>query len=90
MYKEYRDVTINGAVSQMYREMAGRHRAHPNTIQIINTATLKAADCKRDHVVEMHNAKLKFPIIKKMPMVAKRLRSTFQAASADDLRAVRG
>mmetsp|Transcript_26829 Transcript_26829/g.76113 ORF Transcript_26829/g.76113 Transcript_26829/m.76113 type:complete len:187 (-) Transcript_26829:139-699(-) len=79
MYKEFRDVNINGAVSQMYREMAGRHRAHPNTIQIINTATLQASECKRDHVTEMHNSKLKFPIITKMPMLAKRLRSTYQA-----------
>jgi large subunit ribosomal protein L18Ae len=27
MYKEYRDLTVNGAVAQMYAEMAGRHRA---------------------------------------------------------------
>merc|ERR1712151_438013 len=80
MYKEYRDVTINGAVSQMYSEMAGRHRAHPNTIQIINTATLKASECKRDHVLEMHDSKLKYPIIRKMPMVAKKLRTTFKAS----------
>merc|ERR1719414_2806741 len=80
MYKEYRDVTINGAVSQMYSEMAGRHRAHPNTIQIINTATLKASECKRDHVTEMHNSSLKYPVIRKMPMVAKKYRTTFKAS----------
>ena len=26
MYKEYRDLTLNGAISQMYQEMASRHR----------------------------------------------------------------
>lgn len=26
MYKEYRDVTLNGAVLQMYMEMSSRHR----------------------------------------------------------------
>merc|ERR1712086_1183114 len=57
MYKEFRDVTINGAVSQLYSEMAGRHRANPGSIQIINTAVLKAAQCRRDHVTEMHNSK---------------------------------
>ena len=31
MYKEFRDVTINGAVSQLYSEMAGRHRANPGS-----------------------------------------------------------
>merc|ERR1712216_845720 len=50
MYKEFRDVTINGAVGQLYNEMAGRHRAQTGSIQIINTATLKPEQCKRDHV----------------------------------------
>eukprot|EP00747_Dinoflagellata_sp_TGD_P087649 gnl/TRDRNA2_/TRDRNA2_163707_c0_seq13.p2 gnl/TRDRNA2_/TRDRNA2_163707_c0~~gnl/TRDRNA2_/TRDRNA2_163707_c0_seq13.p2 ORF type:complete len:188 (+),score=53.15 gnl/TRDRNA2_/TRDRNA2_163707_c0_seq13:62-625(+) len=80
MYKEYRDVTINGAVSQMFAEMAGRHRAQPGSIQIINTAVIPASKCRRDHVLEMHEAKLKFPIIRKMPLVAKNLRTTFKAS----------
>merc|ERR1711957_689921 len=75
MYKEYRDVNINGAVSTMYSEMAGRHRAAPGTIQIINTAVVPAAECKRDHVKEMHNSKLKFPIIRKVPLVMKSFRT---------------
>merc|ERR1711862_216375 len=79
MYKEFRDVTINGAVSQMYAEMAGRHRAQPGAIQIINTAIIPAAACRRDHVKEMHKSDLKFPIIRKMPLVAKKYRSTFKA-----------
>jgi len=79
MYKEFRDVNINGAVSQMYAEMAGRHRAKPGAIQIINTTVLKAAECRRDHVKEMHNSTLKFPLIKKLPLVAKRVRSKFTA-----------
>merc|ERR1711907_634468 len=37
MYKEYRDVTLCGAVSQMYSEMAGRHSAKGETIHIIKT-----------------------------------------------------
>merc|ERR1719240_2139041 len=40
MYKEYRDVTINGAMSQIVAEMAGRHRAQPGSIQIIKTAEI--------------------------------------------------
>lgn len=35
MYKEYRDVTLNGAVEQMYTEMAGRHRVRAPCLQII-------------------------------------------------------
>jgi len=39
MYKEYRDITLNGAVEQMYTEMASRHRVRFPCIQIIKTAT---------------------------------------------------
>merc|ERR1711862_945197 len=80
MYKEFRDVNINGAVSQLYAEMAGRHRAKPGAVQIINTAVLKAAECKRDHVVEMHQNDLKCPMITKLPLVSKRMRTTFKAS----------
>ena len=80
MYKEFRDVNINGAVSQMYSEMAGRHRAQPGSIQIINTTILTAAQCRREHVKEMHNSKLKFPVIRKRPLVDKKFRTTFKAS----------
>merc|ERR1711981_478857 len=31
----------------MYREMAGRHRARPGSIQVLKTKVVKAADCRR-------------------------------------------
>jgi ribosomal protein L20A (L18A) len=34
MYKEYRDTTLNGAVDQMYSEMASRHRVRFPCIQV--------------------------------------------------------
>merc|ERR1712013_8255 len=80
MYKEFRDVTINGAVSQLYQEMAGRHRAQTGSIQIINATKIQAKNCKRDHVKEMHNSKMKFPVVRKMSLVAKKLRTTFKAS----------
>ena len=40
MFKEYRDLTLCGAVDQMYNELAGLHRARPRNIQILKTATL--------------------------------------------------
>ena len=42
MYREYRDVKLTGAVSQLYDEMAGRHRTRPRSIQIIRTAVVAA------------------------------------------------
>ncbi len=44
MYKEYRDVTLNGAVSQLHAEMAGNHRASQDTISIIRTVVLNTKE----------------------------------------------
>lgn len=58
MYKEFRDVTLNGAVSQLCKyfipffiisffsdqEMSGNHRADAQAIHIIRTAVLNKAD----------------------------------------------
>merc|ERR1711964_884658 len=79
MYKEYRDMTINGAVSQMYHEMAGRHRGQSESITIMKTAIIPASKCRRDHVKQMVNSKMKFPVVKKLPFVPKKYRSTFCA-----------
>jgi large subunit ribosomal protein L18Ae len=42
MYKEYRDISVCGAVEQMYSELAGRHRARFQAIQIVDTRTVPA------------------------------------------------
>lgn len=42
MYKEYRDVSVCGAVEQMYAELAGRHRARFSSIQIVDTRIVPA------------------------------------------------
>lgn len=54
MYKEFRDVTLNGAVDQMYAEMASRHRSRASQIQIVKTATVPSNQCKRVAVTMMH------------------------------------
>merc|ERR1712118_160317 len=79
MYKEFRDTTVNGAVSQMYAEMAGRHRGQAESITIIKTAIIPASKCRRDHVTQMHDSKMKFPVVKKLPFAPKKYRSTFCA-----------
>jgi len=62
MYKEFRDTTLNGAISQLYLDMAGRHRARTRNIQIIKTTRLVSSKCKRPSTTTFHNDKLKFPI----------------------------
>lgn len=36
MYREYRDLTVGGAVTQCYRDMGARHRARAHSIQVSN------------------------------------------------------
>jgi large subunit ribosomal protein L18Ae len=62
MYREYRDLTIAAAVTQCYRDMAARHRARSHSIQIMKVEEIPAAKCKRPHVTQFHNSKIKFPL----------------------------
>lgn len=66
MYKEYRDVTLNGAVGQLYMEMASRHRVRPASIQIIKTANVDYHSCKRASTKQYHNEKIQFPVTHKL------------------------
>ena len=81
MYKEYRDTTLNGAVEQMYNEMASRHRVRHPCIQIIKTATVPAKLCKRESTKQFHDSKIKFPLVfKKVRPPTRRLKTTYKAS----------
>jgi large subunit ribosomal protein L18Ae len=62
MYREYRDVSVGGAVTQCYRDMGARHRARADTIQIVKVQSVAAKDCKRAHTTQFHNASIAFPL----------------------------
>eukprot|EP00825_Cyclidium_porcatum_P039174 TRINITY_DN4692_c0_g1_i5.p1 TRINITY_DN4692_c0_g1~~TRINITY_DN4692_c0_g1_i5.p1 ORF type:complete len:222 (-),score=47.50 TRINITY_DN4692_c0_g1_i5:138-803(-) len=81
MYKEYRDCTLNGAISQLFRDMAGNHRADPNTIHIIRTMiVVKRKDVRRPLSQLMRDSKLKFPIVKSLPRSSdKQYRTIFKS-----------
>ncbi|KAM1032856.1 hypothetical protein ACFX13_037237 [Malus domestica] len=81
MYKEYRDTTLNGAVEQMYIEMASRHRVRFPCIQIIKTATIPAKLCKRESTKQFHNSKIKFPLVfRKVRPPSRKLKTTYKAS----------
>ncbi|BAF05719.2 large ribosomal subunit protein eL20-like [Oryza sativa Japonica Group] len=81
MYKEYRDTTLNGAVEQMYTEMASRHRVRFPCIQIIKTATVHFKLCKRDNTKQFHNGSIKFPLVyRKVRPPTRKLKTTFKAS----------
>ncbi|GFS43170.1 ribosomal protein L18ae/LX family protein [Actinidia rufa] len=81
MYKEYRDTTLNGAVEQMYTEMASRHRVRHHCIQIIKTATIPAKLCKRESTKQFHNSKIKFPLVHRtVRPPTRKLKTTYKAS----------
>jgi len=61
MYKEYRATTLNGAMSQMYIEMSGRHSGRPETIQIIRTSIVKSTDLRRPATQQVADISARFP-----------------------------
>ncbi|XP_006895066.1 PREDICTED: 60S ribosomal protein L18a-like [Elephantulus edwardii] len=49
MYREYRDLTTAGAVTQCYCDMGARHRARAHSIQIMKVEEIAANKCLRPH-----------------------------------------
>ena len=81
MYREYRAMTLNNAVDQMYSEMAGRHRARPRSIQIIRTATIDDSEVKRPNMLQFVGDNVKFPLPHRLQRApSKKLRTTFKAS----------
>jgi len=80
MYKGYRDTTLNGAVEQLYQEMASRHRVRAPCLQIIKTATVPAAMTKRVNVKQFHDSNIKFPLTRRMARPSSRtFKTVFKA-----------
>eukprot|EP01092_Planopodium_desertum_P006417 TRINITY_DN2670_c1_g3_i1.p2 TRINITY_DN2670_c1_g3~~TRINITY_DN2670_c1_g3_i1.p2 ORF type:complete len:173 (+),score=30.21 TRINITY_DN2670_c1_g3_i1:56-574(+) len=79
IYKEYRDVTRNGAVATMYQDMAGRHRARAPCIQILRVQEVAGKDVRREYTKQYLNSRLHFPLAHRRPRVDKRFRKTFKA-----------
>ena len=82
MYREYRDLTLTGAIDQLYSEMAGRHRARPRSIQIIRTGVVEnKADLKRPATIQYAKDGLKFPLPHRIVRAPeKKFKSTFAAS----------
>ena len=88
MYKEYRDVSLNGAVSQLHAEMAGNHRASPDTISIIRTAILTKKDqIRRPRSIQYRDSKVKFPVLRTVIRASQRkYRRIFRATRPNTFR----
>ncbi|XP_060599607.1 large ribosomal subunit protein eL20-like [Ruditapes philippinarum] len=62
MYREYRDLTAAGAVTQCYRDMGARHRARASTIQIMRVEEVAASKTRRPNIKQFHDSKIRFPL----------------------------
>merc|ERR1711872_119863 len=63
MYREYRDLSVSGAVTQCYRDMGARHRARAHSIQIMRVESIKTlSQCRRPMTTQFHENKIKFPL----------------------------
>ena len=74
-------MAVTGAVSQMYMEMAGRHRARDESIMIVKAVEVdKRSDLRRDAAIQYSQGNLKFPKVVSLPRApVKSLRTTFKA-----------
>ena len=81
MYKEIRDVSLNGAISQLYIDMSGKHRARHDTLHILRTCVVtKGNDVRRPQAAVYRDSGIKFPIVKTIPRSSeRRFRSVFKA-----------
>eukprot|EP01100_Stratorugosa_tubuloviscum_P014496 TRINITY_DN780_c1_g1_i1.p1 TRINITY_DN780_c1_g1~~TRINITY_DN780_c1_g1_i1.p1 ORF type:complete len:177 (-),score=67.58 TRINITY_DN780_c1_g1_i1:160-690(-) len=78
LYKEFRDVTRYGAINQLYCDMASRHRARPDKIQIIHIKKVSAKKVKRPNTKQFINSKIRFPLPHRIFRASlKRLRTRF-------------
>ena len=82
MYKEFRDISLNGAVSQLHMEMAGNHRASRDTISIIRTAVLNSKDdLRRSKTHLFRDNGIKFPITRTVARASQaRYRAIFKGS----------
>jgi large subunit ribosomal protein L18Ae len=62
MYREYRDLTTAGAVTQCYRDMGARHRARASSIQIMKVQVIAASKLRSKNLKQFVDSKIKFPL----------------------------
>ena len=62
MTKEFRDVSRAGAVSQAYNDLASKHRARYQSIDVLGVKSIEGSTCRRPFVAQFNDPKLKFPL----------------------------
>jgi large subunit ribosomal protein L18Ae len=63
IYKEFRDTTTEGAVTQLYQEMAGTHNVERKSISIVRVSEIDNSSVKRKQIQQFVEPDVKFPIL---------------------------
>ncbi|KAK4536713.1 hypothetical protein CDCA_CDCA09G2738 [Cyanidium caldarium] len=80
MLKEARATSVAAAVESIYQDMAGRHRARYESIQILRVQETPSNQCKRPATLQMIDPHIRFPLPHKLQRASSRaLRTTFKA-----------
>merc|ERR1712224_219327 len=64
-FKEYRDLLLNGAVEQLYTDIASRHKTPTESIQIIKTVVVAHENCKSNNALSYQDKKIRVPLFSK-------------------------
>ncbi|KAJ1471775.1 ribosomal L18ae/LX protein domain-containing protein [Baffinella frigidus] len=62
MYREYRHVSINNAVSKMYQDVAARHRSRFSNVQIVRTGQVPSSLVRKTSTTDYLGNKVAFPL----------------------------
>ena len=86
LYKEFRSTTLNGAINQLYSELAGRHKAQRESITIVRTTEIhNSEDVKRLTLKQVVKDGVKFPVLARRIRVAKKQHRTVFKANRPSL-----
>jgi len=87
MYKEIRALKKTEAIDQLYSDMASRHRARYSSIRVRNTAIIKAKDCRRWNIQQMHDKNISFPLCHRIQRASStKYKATFRASRPSTFR----
>ena len=79
MTKEFRDVSRSGAVSQAYNDLASKHRARYQSIDVLGVKSVSGDNCIRPFVKQFNNPKLAFPLLHRRVQPNRKDRAIFKA-----------
>ena len=77
MTKEFRDVSRAGAVCKAYADLASRHRARSDVIEVLGVKSIPNSQCTRAAVMQFHSSKLSFPMLARKVKAPRKDRAIF-------------